>query len=132
MRTVQIGISMLNSIDAQSITMMIAGVVNDNNSVNIYFYNRTKAVDTWNVLRSCKRLRSLHYIFTSQKRKEQRRKRRKRDEKEIGFCSTLLQRMTATLFAGCGSSAADPADTSKGDANASQATERSQRWMIPN
>ena len=27
MRTVQIGISMLNSIDAQSITMMIAGVV---------------------------------------------------------------------------------------------------------
>lgn len=77
MRTVQIGISMLNSIDAQSITMMIAGVVS-NNSVNIYFYNRTKAVDTWNVLRSCKRLRSLHYIFTSQKRKEQRRKRRKK------------------------------------------------------
>ena len=27
MRTVQIGISMLNSIDSQSITMMIAGVV---------------------------------------------------------------------------------------------------------
>ena len=27
MRTVQIGISMLNSVDAQSITMMIAGVV---------------------------------------------------------------------------------------------------------
>ena len=27
MRTVQIGISMLNSVDSQSITMMIAGVV---------------------------------------------------------------------------------------------------------
>ena len=35
----------------------------------------------------------------------------------------LTAAMTATLFAGCGSSVADPADTSKSDANASQAAE---------
>ena len=35
----------------------------------------------------------------------------------------LTAAMTTTLFAGCGSSAVDPADTSKGDANASQAAE---------
>ena len=39
----------------------------------------------------------------------------------------LTAAMTATLFAGCGSSAADPADTSM---QARQ--QRLQRWIIPN
>ena len=56
MRTVQIGISMLDSIDSQSVTMMIAGVVMIIIPSISIFYHRTETIDPRYVLRSRKGL----------------------------------------------------------------------------
>lgn len=51
MRTVQIGISMLNSVDSQSITMVIAGSCDGDSAVAVCVYLRTKAADPRYVFR---------------------------------------------------------------------------------
>ncbi len=66
MRTVQIGISMLDSVDSQSITLMMCRLSvnytddcrcgNGNYSFNIYLYCRTETAYSRNVRRSSKRL----------------------------------------------------------------------------
>lgn len=58
MRTVQIGIGMLDSVDSQSITLMIAGVVMIIFSVHFNIYHRAEATHQRNVSGSSKGIES--------------------------------------------------------------------------
>ena len=97
-RTVQIGISMLNSVDAQSITLMLAGVVMIIiPSISIFIVGQ-RGLNQRNVFRSSQGL-----IPVTEKRIENCMKNEEKKMKKKVIASILAASMAAMALTGCGS-----------------------------